>query len=334
MSTRVSVVILNFNGEGYLKKFLPSVINYSQGAEIVVADNCSSDGSLALLQSEFASVRTIVMDENHGFAGGYNRALEMVDNEIVVLLNSDVEVSEGWLAPLVDYLDKHPNTAAVMPKVLCHHDKTLFEHAGAAGGYIDLWGFAFCRGRIGETLERDQGQYDDCQQVFWATGAAMVIRRKAYFEAGGLDSDFFAHMEEIDLSWRLQSLGYELAVVPSSKVWHVGGGALPYNSPRKSFLNFRNSLYMLYKNLPTAYLFPIIFTRLCIDGILGVRYLIRGEQEHFKSVIKAHFAFYEAFSKLEAKRNKQQQSLPAKLYRGSILYRYVFESKTFKGMKI
>lgn len=329
MAERTSVVILNWNGEEFLRRFLPSVIRYSTGCDIVVADNGSSDGSLALLESSFSEVRVVKLDKNYGFAEGYNRAIEQVDSEIIVLLNSDVLVSEDWIAPLITFLDKNQEVAAVMPKILSESRPDEFEHAGAAGGYIDLWGFPFCRGRIGSTVERDSGQYDEPAKIFWASGAALVIRREAYIKAGGLDGHFFAHMEEIDLAWRLQSLGWQLAVVPESKVWHVGGGALPYESPRKLFLNFRNSLYMLFKNLPTRLLIPILFTRMSIDGFIAMGYLLTGKVRKFRAIISAHLIFYRMLPWLKDSRRKQLQSMPAAIYRGSILARYLFVSKRF-----
>ena len=249
---KVSVVILNWNGCDMLRTFLPSVVRYSEGegVEVCVADNGSTDTSVSLLQQEFPSVRTIVLDQNYGFADGYNWALQQVDAEYVVLLNSDVEVTEHWLEPMIAYLDAHPEVAACQPKIRSQRQKEYFEYAGAAGGFIDKYGYPFCRGRIMGVVEKDEGQYDTVIPVFWATGAALFIRRTDYVNVGGLDGRFFAHMEEIDLCWRLRSRNREIVCVPQSIVYHVGGATLKKENPRKTFLNFRNNLVMLYKNLP------------------------------------------------------------------------------------
>lgn len=246
---KVSVVILNWNGAEMLRRFLPSVLAGSagEGIEVCVADNGSSDDSCRMLEQEFPAVRLIRLDRNYGFADGYNKAFEQVDAEYAVLLNSDVEVSPGWLTPMVEYMDLHPDVAACQPKLLDWKQKDRFEYAGAAGGFIDRYGYPFCRGRIFEVVEKDEGQYDAPISVFWATGAALFVRLDKYREVGGLDGRFFAHMEEIDLCWRLRSRGYKLFCLPESKVWHVGGATLKKENPRKTFLNFRNNLLMLYK---------------------------------------------------------------------------------------
>ena len=244
---KVSVVILNWNGCDMLRTFLPSVVRYSEGegVEVCVADNGSTDTSVSLLQQEFPSVRTIVLDQNYGFADGYNWALQQVDAEYVVLLNSDVEVTEHWLEPMIAYLDAHPEVAACQPKIRSQRQKEYFEYAGAAGGFIDKYGYPFCRGRIMGVVEKDEGQYDTVIPVFWATGAALFIRHTDYVNVGGLDGRFFAHMEEIDLCWRLRSRNREIVCVPQSIVYHVGGATLKKENPRKTFLNFRNNLVML-----------------------------------------------------------------------------------------
>ena len=251
MAKRVAVIILNWNGEKLLREFLPSVVKNTNSdlGRVVVVDNHSTDGSWICLEQEFPDVERVLFEDNFGFAGGYNRAIEMIEAEYVVLLNSDVEVAPGWLEPLVAVLDRDERVAAVQPKILAYRDKKKFEYAGAAGGYIDYLGFPFCRGRVMDTTERDDGQYDDEVDVFWATGASLCIRRDVYRAVGGLDEAFFAHMEEIDLCWRLKNGGYTLKVVPSSVVYHLGGGSLPMNHPRKLFLNYRNNLLMLHKNL-------------------------------------------------------------------------------------
>ena len=292
---KVSVVILNWNGCDMLRTFLPSVVRYSEGEgiEVCVADNGSTDASVTLLQQEFPSVRTIVLDQNYGFADGYNLALQQVDAEYVVLLNSDVEVTEHWLKPMIAYLDKHPEVAACQPKIRSQRQKEYFEYAGAAGGFIDKYGYPFCRGRIMGVVEKDEGQYDTVIPVFWATGAALFIRRADYVNVGGLDGRFFAHMEEIDLCWRLKNGGYTLKVVPSSVVYHLGGGSLPMNHPRKLFLNYRNNLLMLHKNLCAKQRKKIFFARVLLDTMAGGLFLLKGQWSNTRSVIRAYKAFRE-----------------------------------------
>ena len=290
---KVSVVILNWNGVGMLQKFLPKVVEYSvnQGVEICVADNASTDESVSYLQTNFPNVRLILLDKNYGFAEGYNRALQQVEAEYVVLLNSDVEVSLHWLEPLVEYMDAHPEVAACQPKIRSERNKEYFEYAGAAGGYLDKYGYPFCRGRIFDVVEKDEGQYDTVSSVFWATGAALFIRLKDYWEAGGLDGRFFAHMEEIDLCWRLRSRGRGIVCIPQSVVYHVGAATLKKENPRKTFLNFRNNLLMLYKNLPEKDLKRVMFVRGVLDGVAAVVFLLKGEKEVAKAVLQARKEF-------------------------------------------
>ena len=285
---KIAVVILNYNGSRMLREFLPSVIEYSKEALVVVADNGSTDDSLQVMQSDFPQVRLLQLGCNYGFAEGYNKALELVDAEYFVLLNSDVEVTPGWLVPLLDFMESHPEAAACQPKILSYHNKTLFEYAGASGGFIDRYGYPFCRGRVFDTVEEDKGQYDDACRVFWATGAAMMVRSRAYKDAGGLDGRFFAHMEEIDLCWRLQARGGAVYAVPQSKVYHVGGATLAKSNPRKTFLNFRNNLLMLYKNLPTEELGGVMRVRSILDYIAAVKFLLTGSWGDFMAVVRAH----------------------------------------------
>ncbi|MBQ5742135.1 MAG: glycosyltransferase family 2 protein [Bacteroidaceae bacterium] len=289
---RVAVVILNWNGEKMLREFLPDVVRHSTGAEIVVADNASTDGSLQMLEREFPLVRRIVLDRNHGFAQGYHLALEQVDAEFYLLLNNDVQVGADWLSPLLEYMDKNPHVAACQPKLLCHWDRTRFEYAGASGGYIDAWGYPYCRGRVMGTVEEDRGQYDEPASLLWATGAALMIRREAYWQAGGLDGRFFAHQEEIDLCWRLRSRGYGIACVPQSKVWHVGGGTLPKDSPHKTYLNFRNNLLLLYKNLPSERLDTVMHVRFWLDALASVQFLLTGKWGSFLAVWRGRRDFF------------------------------------------
>ena len=290
---RVAIVILNWNGAKMMHRFLPSVIENSQDvADIIVADNASTDNSLQLLRDEFPSVQTIVLDKNYGFAEGYNRALKQVDNEYYMLLNSDVEVTEGWLNLLVEFMDAHLEAAACQPKLRAEHTRDMFEYAGASGGYLDRYGYPFCRGRIFDTVEKDKGQYDDVAEVLWATGAALMIRRADYWDAGALDGRFFAHCEEIDLCWRLCSFGRKIYCVPQSVVYHVGGGTLPKGNPMKTYLNFRNNLTMLYKNLPEQELRHVMRVRFWLDYVAAFKSLLLDRNwGEFSAVLRGRRAF-------------------------------------------
>ena len=288
---RVAVVILNYNGEEMLGRFLPTVVENTPGADIVVVDNASTDSSVALVKERFPAVRLIVLDRNYGFADGYNKAMAMVDAEYALLLNSDVEVTPGWLEPLVEALDADSGIAACQPKVLDYKRKAFFEYAGAAGGFIDRYGYPFCRGRIFETVEEDKGQYDDVADVFWATGAAMLVRTAVYREVCGLDGRFFAHMEEIDLCWRMHARGYRIVCVPGSRVYHVGGATLSSANPRKTYLNFRNNLLMLYKNLPAKELRGIMRVRRILDYVAAFKFALTGGFDHCMAVFRARRDF-------------------------------------------
>ena len=290
---KVSVVILNWNGVGMLQKFLPGVIKYSQGegVEVCVADNGSTDESVVWLQTYCPDVRLIVLGKNYGFADGYNMVLQQVEAEYVVLLNSDVEVTPHWLDPLMEYMDAHPEVAACQPKIRSERNKALFEYAGASGGYLDKYGYPFCRGRIFDVVEEDKGQYDTVQPIFWATGAALFICLKNYRESGGLDGRFFAHMEEIDLCWRLRSRGRGIVCIPQSTVYHVGAATLKKENPRKTFLNFRNNLLMLYKNLPEKELKRVMFIRGVLDVVAALVFLLKGEKEAARAVLQARKEF-------------------------------------------
>lgn len=284
---KVAVVILNYNGEDVLGRFLPSVVDNTPGVPVIVVDNGSTDGSVALLERDFPSVRTIRLDRNHGFAEGYNKALELVDAEYSLLLNSDVEVTPGWIEPLVAVMDADDAIAACQPKVLDYKRKTHFEYSGAAGGFIDRYGYPYCRGRIFDTIEEDRGQYDTVCELFWATGAAFMVRTAAFRAVGGLDSDFFAHMEEIDLCWRLRARGYRILCVPDSRVYHVGGATLSAANPQKTYLNFRNNLLMLYKNLPGKELACVMRVRCILDYVAALKFALSGDWAHCKAVVKA-----------------------------------------------
>ena len=274
---RIAVVILNWNGSEMLQHFLPSAIKHSQDmADVYVADNGSTDDTVSMMFHRFPHVKLIALDENFGFAEGYNRALKEVENEFVVMLNSDVEVTSGWLQPMLEYMDAHPEVAGCQPKILNYYNRAYFEYSGAAGGYLDCWGFPFCRGRVLNRVEKDEGQYDTVAPVFWASGAAFFIRRQDYFAAGGLDGRFFAHMEEVDLCWRLRARGRDLVCIPQSVVYHVGGATLSKSNPRKTLLNFRNNLLMLYKNLPARQLHAVLFMRFILDYVALCLFLVRG----------------------------------------------------------
>lgn len=287
-----AVVILNWNGKNWLEQFLPTVVAHTPGAEIIVADNGSTDDSLEWVAREHPRVRTIALDGNHGFAGGYNRALAQVKADRYLLLNSDVEVTPGWLDALNTYMDQHPRMAACQPKVKSHKERARFEHAGAAGGFIDRNGYPFCRGRIFEITEEDAGQYDDDREVFWATGACLLIRAEAFHAAAGFDEALFAHMEEIDLCWRLRRTGWRIGYTSSSTVHHVGGGALGYGSPRKTYLNFRNSLIVLTKNLHNGWSAGWLMRRLVLDWFAALKFLLEGHGAHTLQVIRAHWHYF------------------------------------------
>ncbi len=326
----VAVVILNWNGRHFLEQFLPTVLKYSGNARIIIADNASSDDSIAYLQHHFSGIEIIQNTNNGGFAKGYNDALKQIDALFYVLLNSDIEVSPNWLVPLKNIM-RDPAIAGVQPKVLSHQIKDQFEHAGAAGGFLDRDYFPFCRGRIFDQFETDEGQYDYPVEVFWATGACLFIRSEAFHQVGGFDEAFFAHMEEIDLCWRLKSLGYSFYSEPASLVYHVGGGTLPYLSPRKSYLNFRNSLFMLIKNHQGFLVFKLLY-RLGLDGIAALRFLLRGEWTHVASVWNAHMAVYQRLPELLKQRELIQKTRTNYnrngLYRGSIII-----DRYFRGIK-
>ena len=307
MKKQVAVVILKYNGSQMLRRFLPSVLANSPESEIIVADNASTDDSVAVMRNEFPSVPLLLLDKNYGFAEGYNRALQQVDAEYYVLLNSDVEVAEGWLAPLLEYMNVHEDVAACQPKLLSQKEKHLFEYAGAAGGFLDRYGYPFCRGRIFDAVESDEGQYDTITDLFWATGAALMVRSADYWSAGGLDGTFFAHMEEIDLCWRLRSRGRRVVCVPSGVAYHVGGATLSKSNPRKTFLNFRNNLLMLYKNLPANELRGVMFVRAMLDYVAATKFLLSGNISDFKAVMQARREFARIKHLYAGKRNENIQ---------------------------
>lgn len=335
------VVILNWNGSAHLRTFLPSVIRTTPSdIGIVVADNGSTDDSRDVIRREFPSVELLELDANYGFAGGYNRALSRIKADYFILLNSDVATTEGWCEPLIAALEANPSLAAVQPKIRAYTAPDNFEYAGACGGFIDALGYPFCRGRILQCVETDSGQYDTMRHCFWASGACMACRSEAFFRAGGFDEDFFAHMEEIDLCWRMQRYGYSIAVEPTSVVYHLGGGTLPTSSPRKTYLNYRNNLYMLYKNLPSGRLWYVMPLRMCLDGLSAIVYLLQGRPALVKQVWLAHMDFYRALRSLRSKRRMLRnetcwdtsKQISDVIYHGSIVIRYYTGKRKFGTM--
>lgn len=332
-----AVVILNWNGKSWLECFLPNVIAHSPEAEVVVADNGSTDGSLAWLSEHQPNVRRIALGKNLGFAGGYNAALAHVDASRYVLLNSDVEVTAGWLTGLNRYLDSQPEMAACQPKVRSYDERDRFEHAGAGGGFIDRNGYPFCRGRIFEITEKDRGQYDDDREVFWATGACLLIKAEAFHAVGGFDEQLFAHMEEIDLCWRLRRMGWRIGYTSKATIYHVGGGALRYGSPRKTYLNFRNSLIVLTKNLHTGWFWWWLLRRMVLDGFAGAKFLVEGHGAHTLQVVRAHWHFLgrlrSVLKQRRALRATEHNAQLTGMYHRSLAYdRFILGWKEFSAL--
>ena len=324
--TSIAVVILNYNGEKLLPEFLPSVISHSQGARIYVADNASSDRSLTLVRERYAEIQTLALEKNYGFCGGYNRALRQIEADYYVLLNSDVEVTPGWLHPLKALLDAHADVAAVQPKILSWRNRALFEYAGAGGGFLDALGYPFCRGRVFDHLERDEGQYDDERPVFWTSGACMMIRANLFHQHGGFDEDFFAHMEEIDLCWKLNRAGNSLYYCGKSHVYHLGAGTLGYSSPRKTYLNFRNGLSLIYKHLGSGELVFKLPLRVMLDWLAAAVFMLKGQFKNARSVLKAHLDFFGQLETLTRKRKMIRKPYPRypteNIHPGLIIFSY------------
>jgi len=329
-SVKVAVVILGWNGKTYLEKFLGNVVRFSESenVKVVYADNASTDDSVAYVKQHFPTVEVVQNSTNSGFAGGYNEALANVSADYFILLNQDVEVTESWVIPLLDFLENNKDYAVVQPKLRAYHNQDEFEYAGAAGGYIDYLGYAFCRGRLFDSMEKDEAQYDTVVPIFWASGAAMMIRADLYHSLGGLDVDFFAHQEEIDLCWRVQNAGYKVGYVPQSVVYHVGGGSLPQGNPRKTYLNFRNNLFLLLKNLPVRKLWWVLPFRLKLDG-LAIMYSVVKNKNFIDAIaiIKAHFHFIKGFGKMYSKRKKSISTMPSTIYQKSIIWQYFAKGK-------
>lgn len=325
---KIAVVILNWNGKSLLETYLPSVVSYSGAATLYVADNNSTDDSIAFLQKNYPQITLIKNATNGGYAKGYNDALQHVTEDICVLLNSDVAVTENWLQPFLTAFEEDENLVAAQPKILDDIHKDTFEYAGAAGGFIDALGYPFCRGRIFDTIEKDSGQYNDAIPIFWATGACLVIKKEAFFNSGGFDEDFFTHQEEIDLCWRLQALGGTIKYLGNSTVYHLGGGTLANDNPRKTYYNFRNSLLMLVKNVSGARVFYIVFVRMILDGIAALRFLFQLKWSHFIAVFKAHVHFY---TMLPTCIKKRKHTIKKKQYAiiNSIVWQYFVKNKRF-----
>jgi GT2 family glycosyltransferase len=332
-SKKVAVLILNWNGKDLLERFLPSVCKFNADfADVIVVDNASTDDSIKFLKEVYPELGRIEFDVNYGFAEGYNKALAQVTHPYAVLLNSDVRVSENWLEAPIAFLDQNKNYAACQPKILDEKAPSKFEYAGASGGYLDRFGYPFCRGRIFDDLEVDQGQYDSVVDVFWASGAALFVRTKCYLEVGGLDASFFAHQEEIDLCWRLLNKDYKIACVPQSKVYHLGGASLAKMNPKKTFLNFRNNLLMLLKNLPVS-AFPIIYIRLVLDGVAGFKFLVEGRGSHCWAIVKAHLSFFTRIpSVLFARTQTKRVSSELMLSKSILLAYFIKKIKTFSEL--
>lgn len=331
---KTAVVILNWNGKSLLEKFLSTTINNcSENTEVIIADNSSTDDSIAYVKTHFPTVRIIQNSVNGGFAKGYNDALKNIEAEYYVLLNSDVEVTPDWIDPVIKLMDADKTVAACQPKLMSYYDKTKFEYAGAAGGFIDKYGYPFCRGRIFNSFENDNGQYNDTHEIFWATGACLFIRADAYKNAGGLDEDFFAHMEEIDLCWRLKNFGYKIMYCAESVVYHIGAGTLAKNSPQKTYLNFRNNLILLCKNHSHQFFWMKLILRMKLDGIAGLKFLLSGDVAHFIAVLKAHGSFYSTFLKTLKKRKQLKKQVKKyathAIYNSSIVVDYYLKGKKY-----
>ncbi len=328
VNIRTALVILNWNGQHLLKRFLPNLIKHTPDTiELVIADNGSTDGSINFLKTNHPDIRIIRMEKNLGFTGGYNKALRQVEADLYILLNSDIEVTENWVEPCLKMFEEHEDLGALQPKIRSLLNREYFEYAGAAGGFIDILGFPFCRGRLFNTLEKDTGQYDEPTEVFWATGAALFVRADLFHGLGGFDSRFFAHMEEIDLCWRIQNHGYKVMYTPDSTVYHLGGGSLPKSNPRKTWYNFRNNLWMLTKLMPAGWFYTLLFPRLLLDLLAAASFLLTGKPKDSIAVLKAHLALFRRLPELRKEYKGNGKRIPALVYRGSIIWDYYIKKK-------
>jgi len=329
---KIAVVILNWNGKDLLEKFLPSVVKFSTAATVYVADNASTDGSVAFVSEFFPTVKIIQNKVNGGYAKGYNDALKNLSEEIFVLLNSDVEVTENWLQPIISEFEKDNSVVAAQPKILDYKNKEYFEYAGAAGGFIDKYGYPYCRGRIFDTLEKDEGQYDDISEIFWASGACLFVKAEAFRNAGGFDEDYFAHQEEIDFCWRLQAQGGKILYVGASQVYHVGGATLAALNPKKTYFNFRNSLFNLLKNAAGTKAFTALFVRMLLDGIAASQFLAQGKPKHFFAILRAHFSFYLLVPEFRKKRKIFSSTLRYYSIKSIVFQYFVNKKKLFNQL--
>ncbi|SEB83896.1 hypothetical protein SAMN04489761_1918 [Tenacibaculum sp. MAR_2009_124] len=331
---KIAIVILNWNGRKLLEQFLPSIVNFSsKEAQVYVADNASTDTSITYIEEHFPSVEIVQNKVNGGYAKGYNDALQHIQADIYCLINSDIEVTENWLTPIANTFKNEVNTAIVQPKLLDFKDKTKFEYAGAGGGFIDLYGYPYCRGRVFNFLETDTGQFNDTNEIFWASGACMFIRSEVYRKLGGFDEDYFAHQEEIDLCWRAQNEGHKVKYVGSSTVYHVGGATLQESNPHKTFLNFRNSLLNVVKNVPKRWFLFVIFSRLILDGIAGIKFIVELRPVHTLAILKAHLSFYKNFFKFLSKRRKLQKKSNYNLHSSVVWQHFILGRKKYEDLK-
>jgi len=331
---KTAVVILNWNGKKFLEKFLPGVIKNSEGlAEIIIADNASSDDSIDYLKQNHPAIQIIQLQKNHGFALGYNLALKEVKADFYILLNSDIEVTENWIGPVLDLIQQDPLIAACQPKIRSYKEPDKFEYAGAGGGFIDKYGYPFCQGRLFQSLEKDIGQYDQAREVFWATGACMFVRAEVFHKLGGFDDDFFAHMEEIDFCWRAKNQGYKIMYCPDSTIFHIGGGTLPKNNWRKTYLNIRNNIIMLFKNLESERLVRVLAARIFLDYVAAFKFLIDGGFKDMAAVIEAHFYFWKNLPRLRKKREKIPHHRVSQIYWGNVVIQhYLHRKKSFQEL--
>ena len=329
---KIAIVILNWNGKLLLEKFLPSVINFSKEATIYIADNASTDDSISFVKEYYPAINIVQNKTNGGYAKGYNDALQHINADVYCLLNSDIEVTEDWLKPVIEVFEENKNTAIVQPKILDYKDKTKFEYAGAAGGFLDFYGYPYCRGRLFNHLEEDKKQYNDIVDIFWASGACMFVRSEIFHQLKGFDEDYFAHQEEIDLCWRTQNLGYNVKYVGISTVYHVGGATLKETNPRKTFLNFRNSLLNVVKNVPKSRFLYVVFSRLVLDGIAGIKFLLELRPIHTLAILKAHLSFYCFFFKFLKKRKLENKKATYNLHHSVVWQYFVLKRQQFKDL--
>ncbi|MDY0779896.1 glycosyltransferase family 2 protein [Tenacibaculum sp. IB213877] len=331
---KTAIVILNWNGKQLLEQFLPSIVEFSSDlADVYVADNASTDDSIAFVKANFPTVKIVVNEVNGGYAKGYNDALQHIEADIYCLINSDIEVTKNWLPPVLNIFKNNSNTAIVQPKLLDFNDKSKFEYAGAGGGFVDFLGYPYCRGRVFNHLETDNGQFNDVADIFWASGACFFIRSAVFHQLNGFDEDYFAHQEEIDLCWRAQNEGFHIKYVGESTVYHVGGATLQESNPQKTYLNFRNSLFTILKNVPRRYLIQIVVSRLILDGVAGMKFLIELRPVHTLSILKAHASFYQNLRKFIGKRRKLQRKTNYFIHKSVVWQYFILGRRKFENLR-